>query len=474
MKNNLTILQINTVDDVGGAARVAYNLHREFRKAGHNSYMVVGKKYTNDPYIIELDNNQYRKFFSKLLLKLSTIVDNWGFSKIGILRLYKILFKLALYKLCRKYECGCKLSDYPASHHILNIVPIIPDIIQCHNLHGNFFDLDALIGLSNKIPTVITLHDPSLLNGGCGHPMECDHWKNGCGQCPPNTLIPIKNKKATAYNWSKKKDIFSKSKLYIVTPSQVLKSYTEQSILAYAAIGYKVIPYGVDHTIFKPGNKWEARKLLSLPPDIYILLTVGQDVKKNPWKDFATLQLSLKNLSSINFQKPVILLCVGQEEMTEMINNITFQYIPYTREISKIALYYQACDIYIHSAHSDTFPNSVLEALFCGKPVIATAVGGIPEQVKGLKIKDDNLLNNPYNKYDLTEATGILVPHANHDAMTAAIKYLLNNIDVSEKLGINAFEDAKNRFDLKRQINDYLELYYYFLTEWNKQNVTNS
>ena len=43
--------------------------------------------------------------------------------------------------------------------------------------------------------------------------------------------------------------------------------------------------------------------------------------------------------------------------------------------------YYQAADIYIHAAKADTFPNVVLEALACGLPVVATAVGGIPEQI---------------------------------------------------------------------------------------------
>ena len=42
---------------------------------------------------------------------------------------------------------------------------------------------------------------------------------------------------------------------------------------------------------------------------------------------------------------------------------------------------------------ADNFPRAVLEALCCGTPVVATAVGGIPEQVKGLTISDDLVRN---------------------------------------------------------------------------------
>ena len=58
-----------------------------------------------------------------------------------------------------------------------------------------------------------------------------------------------------------------------------------------------------------------------------------------------------------------------------------------------VAPYYQAADVYLHAAKADNFPRAVLEALCCGTPVVATAVGGIPEQVKGLKISDDLLRN---------------------------------------------------------------------------------
>ena len=48
----------------------------------------------------------------------------------------------------------------------------------------------------------------------------------------------------------------------------------------------------------------------------------------------------------------------------------------------ELALYEKAANIYIHASRANTFPTSVLETMACGTPVIATAVGGIPEQIQ--------------------------------------------------------------------------------------------
>lgn len=54
----LRIVQINTADISGGAAKVAWKLHEAFRERGHESTLVVGSKYTSDPDVITVDNER--------------------------------------------------------------------------------------------------------------------------------------------------------------------------------------------------------------------------------------------------------------------------------------------------------------------------------------------------------------------------------------------------------------------------------
>jgi glycosyltransferase involved in cell wall biosynthesis len=79
--------------------------------------------------------------------------------------------------------------------------------------------------------------------------------------------------------------------------------------------------------------------------------------------------------------------------------------------------------------------------------VIATAVGGIPEQVVDLSTRAAN------------EATGILVPPADPAAMATGVARLVLDPTLLRQLSLNAAADARRRFDLQRQADDYLNWY---------------
>jgi len=55
---------------------------------------------------------------------------------------------------------------------------------------------------------------------------------------------------------------------------------------------------------------------------------------------------------------------------------VHIQFVPHTLDQRRVADYYRAADLYLHAARAETFPNTILEAMACGTPVIATAVGG--------------------------------------------------------------------------------------------------
>ena len=113
----------------------------------------------------------------------------------------------------------------------------------------------------------------------------------------------------------------------------------------------------------------------------------------------------------------------------------------------------------MHAANvdADTFPRAILESLACGTPAVATAVCGIPEQIKGLRLQTSETLD--VTCYDASESTGILVPHGDAEVMADGIRRLLTDDALRLRLGENAAKDAAMRFDLRRQVNDYLQWY---------------
>ncbi|HEX2998655.1 MAG TPA: glycosyltransferase, partial [Armatimonadota bacterium] len=325
------------------------------------------------------------------------------------------------------------------SHNLLEHVPFHPDVIHCHNLHGRYFDLRALPMLSKTVPVVMTLHDEWSYTGRCACSLGCEHWRKGCAECPQHPRFSLSDA-AINTNWNRKRSLYAGCKLYITTPSQWLLDRAKESILQTAMIASKVIYNGIDLTIFAPRDKSEVRSSLGLPKDADIALFTSYGGKANPNKDYQTMRSAVEQIAATPRQRPFIFIVLGGEGPTKRIGNVTFQFVSYQKSPNAVASYYQAADVYLHAAKGDTFPTTVIEALACGTPVVATAVGGIPEQI-------------------VNGETGFLTPPGDARAMAQAVDKLLDDRDLRYRLSSAAVTDAKKRFDQNRMIQEYLDWY---------------
>jgi len=93
---------------------------------------------------------------------------------------------------------------YLGTKHLLTLLSTMPDIIHCHNLHGDYFELTPLPWLSRQRPVVLHLHDAWLLSGHCAHAHTCTGWQTGCGACPYLQTYPAVPRDNTAANWQRK------------------------------------------------------------------------------------------------------------------------------------------------------------------------------------------------------------------------------------------------------------------------------
>ncbi len=103
-------------------------------------------------------------------------------------------------------------------------------------------------------------------------------------------------------------------------------------------------------------------------------------------------------------------------------------------------------DVFILPSDWEGVPLTVLEAMAAGKPVIATAVGGVPELVEN-------------------GVTGILVPPHNSKALAQGILRLAKDPDLRQRMGKAAQERALERFDIARTAREYEALYLKLLQE---------
>jgi glycosyltransferase involved in cell wall biosynthesis len=244
--------------------------------------------------------------------------------------------------------------------------------------------------------------------------------------------------------------------VFVSTPSQWLMNKVEQSMLSPSIKEARVIPNGVDLSVFHPADRLSARASLDLPQDATVLLFAANRGRANVFKDYTTLRASLIKITGTT-PRPLLFLCLGGGTSVERIGDTELRFIPYQSGANTIARYYQAADLYVHASRADTFPCSVLEALACGTPVVATAVGGIPEQIKGLRGVNLDAVESNY--CSSSEATGVGIPAGDSEAMAVSIRRIVGNEPLRRRMARNAAKDARERFDLDLQAQRYFEWY---------------
>ena len=105
-----------------------------------------------------------------------------------------------------------------------------------------------------------------------------------------------------------------------------------------------------------------------------------------------------------------------------------------------LPLYYSAADIFACPTLADNLPYTVLEAMSCGKPVVASRVGGIPEQVEN-------------------EVTGILCEKANAGEIGSAICRLIADPQMAREMGLRGRKRIEQEFSMDRFVRRYESLY---------------
>ena len=164
------------------------------------------------------------------------------------------------------------------------------------------------------------------------------------------------------------------------------------------------IPNGVDLSRFSLGDKFQARAALGLLADVPWLVAAG---RLEPVKGYDRLLRAVARLENVH------LLLVGDGGQRPNLERLSRELdisdrVRFVGRVGRdgLSVYYQAADALVLSSHSEGWPTVIHEALACGRPVVAPAVGGIPEA-----LADPNL--------------GLLLASAEPDILAAGIRRTL-------------------------------------------------
>lgn len=256
-------------------------------------------------------------------------------------------------------QTNLDLSYHPSVKHA--------DIIHLHWC-SRFVDFSSIPKI-NK-PIVWTLHDMNSFTGGCHYSKGCKNYEKECKRCP---LLKGTNNPDHAWHDQeyKRKHLEGISPI-ITAPSVWMKNCSEKSSL-FGYFRNLTIPNSVDQEVFKPLDKVFCRTLLNWPLDKKILLFVSEEID-NPRKGFDLLLDALQSMRDPDILNFVIGIS-GAPETT--IPGIIYQGRIFDERL--LAAAYSAADVLVIPSREDNLPNTMLESLMCGTPVIAFPVGGMPD-----------------------------------------------------------------------------------------------
>ena len=292
-----------------------------------------------------------------------------------------------------------------------------PDLIWFHNIAGGGkwgWSEDMIAIARQHAPVLWTLHDMWAL----GDSRE-SYWQEAS---------VVESGKWKGAGNSRVEGVIEKPGKYPVTltaPSQWLADLTKK-ITGQECV---FLPNPIDLKIFSPGDRQAARQRFGLPEKGLVVLA-GADSLKDRRKGFDLLREAWKSGS---FHDATLALFGrhGESRPGE-------QYLGNLNSDEELVAAYRAADLYVHPARMENAPCTIQESLACGTPVVAFAVGGIPEMIRP---GETGFLAESVNSTSLATTLGkaLETPQRLAQMVSACRKYAEKDFDLATQVA-NLFQ----------------------------------
>lgn len=312
-------------------------------------------------------------------------------------------------------------------------IPEDTDIINLHWI-ADFIDYKSFFGAcAGRVPIIWTLHDANPFLGGCHYFEDTQYLSEKIGKglsLGDKGRSDIDNE---IYLFKKRiYDSLQSSQLHFVAPSKWLATEAKKSYLL-SRFGVSYIPYSLDPMIFKPMNKKFCRELFNISEEAKVIMFCADSIK-NKRKGFDLLLESFAKL-------PEDITCIAIGDAKEPVENTKITFLGKLTDERIISCAYNSADLFVIPSREDNLPNTVLESIACGTPVIGSNVGGIPDMVRDGE-------------------TGFLFEKGNSEDLARKIKFFFSLSEKERKeMSHNCRRIAEKEYALEIQAKTYMKLY---------------
>ena len=202
-----------------------------------------------------------------------------------------------------------------------------------------------------------------------------------------------------------------------------------------------LIPNGIDtqHFVFKESRRAQWRAEIGIEPDAPVVGVVAA------LRSEKNLELFLDSARRLSSQMPKARFVIAgdgpersslEERAIEIGIDDKVHFLGSTQDVVGVL---SMMDLFALSSHNEASPVSIMEALACQRPVVATEVGSINETV-------------------LEGQTGFLVPAGNGDKMASRWKQILDDPDLRHRLGELGRKHIVENSSLESMTEGYMSL----------------
>ena len=399
----MKILYLSYQDNNGGAFIGAKRLHNAFQNENIQSSMLVRRKLSDDPSVIQykVQTTDSQDRFNQWIISQQS-------------------------ELKKQFDGPTSFNlRYTGVHKIINQSDA--DCVIFHWIGNDTIGIKEIAEI--RKPIIWRLADMWAFSG-CQH--YCEESLSELEKHSGNTVNSVDQ-----LVWKRKKKYWEPKRFNVVCGSDWLSRKAKASSLFRDAT-VSTIPSSLDTNIFKPSK---TKKQRSKPTVTCKILFGAQNAFSDKRKGFDLLIDSLLHLQKINSSINIRLRVFGNPSREiKYSSGIKTESLGVVKEESQMANLFNWADLFAIPSRADNLPFTAMESLSCGTPAVGFKVGGIPEII-------DHKIN------------GFLAKPFDCSEFARGINWVCDlNSDALKIIRQNARQKALNKYSLKAQATSYIKL----------------